>query len=67
MFFTFPSTVTLHLQDCQLDLEFENSAAQLVNLVEGQAQLVTPSVALPAQLVFTIIFNHHFYVTTYSN
>ena len=35
----------------QLDLEFDSSAAKLVNLDVILAQLVSPSVALPAQLV----------------
>ena len=48
---TFPSTVTYHLKEGQLDLEFEPSAAKLVNLVVIIAQLVSSSVALPAQLV----------------
>ena len=45
---TFPSTVTHHLKDGQLDLEFDSSAAKLVNLVVILAQLVSLSVALPA-------------------
>ena len=45
---TYPSTVTHHLKDGQLDLEFDSSAAKLVNLVAILAQLVSPSVALPA-------------------
>ena len=48
---TFPSTVTHHLKYGQLDLEFDSSAAKLVNLVVILAQLVPPSVALPADLV----------------
>ena len=43
--------VTHHFKDGQLDLEFDSSAAKLVNLVAILAQLVSPSVALPAQLV----------------
>ena len=43
--------VTHHLQDGQLDLEFDSSTAKLVNLDVILAQLVSPSVALPAQLV----------------
>ena len=50
----FPSTVTHHLKYGQLDLEFESSTAKLDNLVVILAQLVSPSVALPAQLVFII-------------
>ena len=46
--------VTHHLQDDQLDLEFDSSAAKLVNLVGILAQLVSSSVALPAQLVSNI-------------
>ena len=52
---TFPITVTNHLKDGQLDLEFDSSAATLVNLVAILAQLVSPSVALPAQLVLDIV------------
>ena len=37
------------LQGRQLDLEFDSSAAQLVNLVASLAQLVYPSEALPAK------------------
>ena len=48
--FTFPSTVTYHLQGGQLDLEFNSSGAQLVNLVVSLAQLVSLSVAFPAKL-----------------
>ena len=40
---TFPSTVTHHLHDGQLDMEFDYSTAQLVNLVFSLAQLVSPS------------------------
>ena len=50
---TYPSTVTHHLKDGQLDLEFDSSAAKLVNLVAILTQLVSPSVALPAQLVLS--------------
>ena len=39
-----------HIKYGQLDLEFDSSAAKLVNLVI-LAQLVSSSVALPAQLV----------------
>ena len=42
---------TYHLQDGQLDLEIDSSAAMLVNLVASLAQLVSLSVALPANLV----------------
>ena len=42
---TFPSTVTHHLQDGQLDLGFDSSAAKLVNLVASPVQLVSPSVS----------------------
>ena len=52
---TFPSTVTHHLKDGQLDLKFEFSTAKLVNLVIILAQLVPLSVALTAQLV--LIYN----------
>ena len=45
----FPSTVTHHLKDSKLDLEFDSRAVKLVNLVVILAQLVSPSVALPAQ------------------
>ena len=38
--------ITHHLKDGQLDLEFDSSAAKLVNLVVSLAQLVSPSVAL---------------------
>ena len=38
---------------CQLGLEFDSSASQLVNFVVSLAQLVSPSVALPAKLVFS--------------
>ena len=48
---TYPSTVTHHLKYGQLDLEFDSSAAKLVNLVVILAQLISSSVALPAQLV----------------
>ena len=48
---TFPSTVTHHLKEGQLDFEFDSSSAKLVNLVVILAQLVSSSVALPAQLV----------------
>ena len=41
-------------QHSQLDLEFESSAAKLVNLVVILDQLVPLSVALPAQLVSTV-------------
>ena len=51
MVVTFPRTVTHHFQDGLLDLEFDSSAAKLVNLDVILAQLVSPSVALPAQLV----------------
>ena len=47
----FPITVTHHLQGGQLDLEFDFSTAQLVNLVVSLAHLVSQSVALPAKLV----------------
>ena len=49
---TIPRRVTHH----QLDLEFDSSASQLVNLVASLAQLVSPSVALPAKLVTYIFF-----------
>ena len=52
MVITFPSTVTHNLQGGKLDLEFDSSAAQLVNLVVSIAQLVYPSVTLPAKLVY---------------
>ena len=48
---TFPSTVTHHFKDGQLDLEFDSSAAKLVNLVIILPKLVSSSVALPAELV----------------
>ena len=51
--YRFPRTVTRHLQDGQLDIEFDSCAAQLVNLVVSQAQIVSTSVALRAKLVFT--------------
>ena len=51
MVITFPSIVTYHIQDCHLHLEFESSAAKLVDLVDSLAKLVTSSVALPAELV----------------
>ena len=41
----FPSTVTHYVKDGQLDLEFDSSAAKLVNLVVILAQLVSSSVA----------------------
>ena len=48
---TFPSRVTHHLKDGQLDLEFDSSAAKLVNLVVSLAQLVSLSVAHSSKLV----------------
>ena len=58
-----------HLKDGQLDLEFDSSAAKLVNLVAILAQLVSPSVALPAQLVYVtfIILYFHLYLQYQSN
>ena len=62
IFITFPSTVTYHLKEGRLDLEFDSSVAKLVNLVVILAQLVSSSVALPAQLVlflFSPLFVRH--------
>ena len=42
------------LQVGQLDLKFDSSAAKLVNLIVILAQLVSPSVALPAKVVFVL-------------
>ena len=50
MVINFPSTVTHRLQDGQLDLEFDSSAAKLVNLIVILAQLV----ALPAKVVLVL-------------
>ena len=46
-----PKEVSHHLQDGQLDLEFDSSTAKLIKLVVSLAQLVYPSVVNPAFLV----------------
>ena len=55
---TFPSTVTHHLQDGELDFGIDSSAAMLVNLVASLAQLVSQSVALSAELVKNVYLEH---------
>ena len=50
---TIPRRVTHHPKfGCQLDLEIDSSASQLVNLVASKAQLVSSSGALPAIELF---------------